>query len=72
MASVMQMPLVSREVHEKTHPPMAHGMRNEVPIRLKCLSRLIQRVHFGMNPHHVQTAWRACSAKPDGYLLSGW
>jgi hypothetical protein len=25
-------------------------MRNEVHIRLKCLSRLIQRVHLGMKP----------------------
>ena len=25
-------------------------MRNEVHIRLKCLSRLIQRVHFGVKP----------------------
>ncbi len=44
----------------------SHGMRNEVHIRLKCLSRLIQRVHFGMKPQNVQTAWRACSVKPDG------
>src|SRR5437879_2983308 len=50
----------------------AHGMRNEVHIRLKCLSRLIQRVHLGMKPQNVQTAWRACSVKPDGYFLSGW
>ena len=42
----------------------AHEMRNEVHIRLKCLSRLIQRVHFGVKPQNVQTAWRSCSAKP--------
>src|SRR5579872_7479699 len=23
-------------------------------------------------PHNVQTAWRACPVKPDGYFLSGW
>src|SRR5436853_4840131 len=50
----------------------AHGMRNEVHFRLKCLSRLIGRIHFRMKPHNVQTAWRACSAKPSGYFLSGW
>ena len=50
----------------------AYGMRNEVHIRLKCLSRLIGRVHFGMKPQNGQTAWRAWCAKPSGYCLSGW
>ena len=47
----------------------AHEMRNEVHIRLKCFSRLIQRVHFGVKPQHVQTAWRSCSAKPRGLFF---
>lgn len=47
-----------------TDPNLSHETRNEAHIRLKCLSRLIQRVHFGVKPQNVQTAWRSCSAKP--------